>query len=56
MKKSFKFQSFVQLTATESAIAKYTRPVRVIERSLFSSFNCFATNLYQTKVAFCSFL
>jgi deoxyadenosine/deoxycytidine kinase len=43
------FQSYVQLTALKNPLCTSSLPVKIIERSLYSSHYCFTENFYQTK-------
>jgi len=46
-KNSFLFQSYHQLTLIKRGRMPTLKPVRILERSLYSSRFCFVTNLYQ---------
>ncbi|CAH1772762.1 unnamed protein product [Owenia fusiformis] len=45
---SLTFQSYVQLTMLQVHCKKHTKPVKLIERSIYSSKYCFVENLYKS--------
>lgn len=45
---SMPFQSYVQLTMLDQHLAATDRPVKLMERSIFSARYCFVENLYRT--------
>jgi deoxyadenosine/deoxycytidine kinase len=45
---AFLFQSYVMLTAVQNHLKVSSKPVKLIERSIFSSQYCFSQLLYQT--------
>ena len=46
---SFPFHSFVQMTMLDNHIFKAPKPVKIMERSVFSSHYCFVENMRQTE-------
>lgn len=44
------FQSYVNLTMLQSHTMKTDKPVKLMERSLYSSKYCFVENLYKSKL------
>lgn len=45
---SLTFQSYVQLTMLQNHCKKQTKPVKLLERSIFSAKYCFVENLYKS--------
>lgn len=45
---SLAFQSYVQLTMLQNHTRRQTKPVKMLERSIFSARYCFVENLHQT--------
>ena len=45
---SFMFQSYVQLTMLQNHVAPSCKPLKIMERSIFSAHHCFAQNLFQS--------